>query len=79
MPDLLAELAIALRERLEIIADQSSRQDVPRHTERLQEVSERIEALEGQLPVSADPQLRHFLRRRSYSKALDLIQGKATS
>ena len=79
MQQVFNELAIALRERLEIIADESSRQDVGRHTARLQEISERIEALERQLPLSADPQLRHFLQRRSYSKALDLIQGTATS
>ncbi len=71
----LTELAAALRERLSIIADEQSRRDPERHTERLREVSERIEALEQSLPVETDPQLRHFLQRRSYTKALELIEA----
>jgi hypothetical protein len=71
----LAELADALRERLAIIADEESRRDQARHTERLRAVSERIEALEQTLPSAIDPQLRHFLQRRSYSKALELIES----
>jgi len=72
----LTELAQALRERLAIIADEESRRDLARHTERLQTVSERIEQLEHHLPPTIDPQLRHFLQRRSYSKALELIETK---
>ncbi len=71
----LADLATALRERLAIIADEESRRDVERHTQRLQQISERIEMLEQQLPAQVDPQLRHFLQRRSYSKALELLEG----
>jgi hypothetical protein len=69
----LTELAAALRERLTIIADQESRRDPAQHTERLREVSERIEEIERGLPPTIDPQLRHFLQRRSYDKALDLL------
>jgi len=69
----LNELAEALRDRLAIIADEQSRRDPDRHTARLREVSERIENLERQLPPMIDPQLRHFLQRRSYSKALELL------
>jgi hypothetical protein len=71
----LTELAAALRERLTIIADEESRRDPVRHTERLREVSERIEQIEQGLPPTIDPQLRHFLQRRSYDKALDLLAG----
>ena len=71
MPEPLAELADALRERLQIISDEESRRDVERHTKRLQQVSEKIEQLEQLLPATADPQLRHFLKRRSYTKALE--------
>jgi hypothetical protein len=71
----LAELTGALRERLAIIGDEASRRDPQRHTERLREVSEKIEALEKSLPTNADPQLRHFLQRRSYSKALELLSA----
>jgi hypothetical protein len=70
----LTELADALRERLAIIGDEKSRRDPERHTERLRLVSERIERLEQTLPAQIDPQLRHFLQRRSYSKALELLE-----
>jgi hypothetical protein len=70
---ILTELADALRERMEIVADEESRRDPVRHTERLREVSEKIERIEHQLPPTIDPQLQHFLQRRSYSKALELL------
>ena len=75
MQNILTDLEVALRERLAIIADEQSRQDPHRHTERLQAVSERIEQLEQQLPRTIDPELRHFLQRRSYSKALELLSN----
>jgi hypothetical protein len=73
MEKILSDLSQALRERLAIIADDESRRDPARHTERLREVSERIEQIERALPPTIDPQLRHFLQRRSYSKALELL------
>ena len=69
------ELTNALRERLTIIADEESRRDPDRHMARLQEVSNRIEMLEQHLSPMLDPQLRHYLQRRSYSKALEHIQS----
>jgi hypothetical protein len=74
MERILTDLVAALRERLTIIADEESRRDPDRHTERLQSVSERIEQLERKLPRTIDPELRHFLQRRSYSKALELLE-----
>jgi len=74
MDAFLTELAAALRERLALIADEESRRDPARHTERLREVSEKIERLERSLPPKIDPELRHFLQRRSYSKALELLE-----
>jgi hypothetical protein len=74
MEKITIDLAAALRERLTIIADEESRRNPTRHTERLQAVSERIEQLEQRLPSTIDPQLRHFLQRRSYSKALELLE-----
>jgi hypothetical protein len=71
----LADLAEALRQRLAIIGDEESRRDPDRHTERLREVSERIERIEQTLPAKLDPELRHFLQRRSYSKALELLEA----
>jgi hypothetical protein len=72
----LTELAVALRERLTIISDETSRRDPLQHTGRLREVSERIERLEQSLPPDIDPQLRHFLHRRSYTKALEMLESK---
>ena len=71
----LGELATALRERLTIIGDEESRRNADTHTARLQAVSERIEALEQRLSAEIDPQLRHFLQRRSYSKALEHLEA----
>ncbi len=70
----LTDLAAALRARLALISDEESRRDLDGHTARLREVSENIERLEQSLPPKIDPQLRHFLQRRSYSKALELLE-----
>ena len=75
MDETLTELAEALRERLAIIGDETSRRDPDRHNERLRQVSEKIERLEQALSPKIDPELRHFLQRRSYSKALELLEG----
>ncbi|MDQ2659509.1 MAG: hypothetical protein M3Y03_03735, partial [Verrucomicrobiota bacterium] len=77
MPEPYAELASALRERLALINDETSRREVDQHMARLQKVSERITHLEALLPAPIDPQLRHFLEKRSYSKALDYLEAKA--
>jgi len=71
----LADLAAALRERLAIIGDEQSRADPDRHTVRLREISDKIERVEQSLPPKIDPELRHFLQRRSYSKALELLES----
>ncbi|HJT81008.1 MAG TPA: hypothetical protein VJ719_07415 [Chthoniobacterales bacterium] len=68
-------LAAALRERLRIIADEESRRDSERHMGRLKIVSEKIEALQAALPLSTDPRLKHYLERRSYDKALALLES----
>jgi len=36
----------------------------------------RIDELAGQLPPAADPELRHFLQRKSYEKARLLLEGR---
>ncbi|MBA3882626.1 MAG: hypothetical protein H0X73_07895 [Chthoniobacterales bacterium] len=73
MDKLLSDLAAALRERLSVIEDAQSRQDPVAHMTRLRCASEKIEAIEDQLPRQIDPQLLHFLQRRSYSKALEYL------
>lgn len=35
----------------------------------------RIDELAGQLPRDADPELRHFLQRKSYQKAKRLLES----
>ena len=75
MHDLLGQLRETLRERLTIISDEESRRDAERHMARLQNVSDRIEALERQLPPTIDARLRHFLQQRSYSKALEHLEA----
>lgn len=71
---MLEELTEALRERLAIIGDEASRSDPSRHTQRLQEISDKIAQIEHRLPATIHPQLRHFLQRRSYSKALEFLE-----
>jgi hypothetical protein len=66
-------LAEALRQRLAIIADEKSRGDPQSHVERLREISERIEEISRALPRPMNPQLAHYLTRRSYDKALKLL------
>ena len=73
----IIDLATALRERLAIIGDDSSRRDPEAHTARLRAISEKIEKLEAALPKPIDPQLAHFLLRRSYDKALELLEANA--
>ena len=70
----VADLKEALRERLAIIHDKESRRDVNKHTERLRVVSEKIDKLAAALPRPIDPQLAHYLQRRSYEKALEFLE-----
>ena len=75
MESALADLAQALRERLEIIQDKQSRQNPDVHMARLRNVSERIEKLQAALPQRVDPRLAHYLQQRSYEKALEFIES----
>ena len=71
----VVDLREALRERLTIIHDEASRRDAETHTERLRVVSEKIDKLAAALPRQIDPQLAHYLQRRSYDKALEFIES----
>ena len=75
MQNALADLATALHQRREIIADHESRGDEQTHIARLAAISRKIEQLEAALPLPLDPQLAHFLQRRSYDKALEFIEN----
>jgi hypothetical protein len=75
MENVMVDLAAALRERLTIIADKKSRREPEAHIARLKGVSEQIEKLGAGLPRPVDPQLAHYLQRRSYDKALEFIES----
>jgi predicted component of type VI protein secretion system len=76
MDEYYATLADALRERLVVISDRQLREQNPTaHLARLKQASESIEQLKRNLPLSADPMLRHYLERMSLSKALEFVQN----
>ena len=76
MDEYYVTLAEALRDRLEVIADrQLGEQNPTAQLARLREASERIEQLKKNLPLNADPMLKHYLDRMSLSKALELVQN----
>jgi hypothetical protein len=69
------ELATALRHRLAVIADNELYEDDPAgHMDELKRASERITALQRELPPPVEPELAHFLARCSYTKALALLE-----
>ena len=69
------QLADALRERLAVIGDRELRErDPAAHLEKLKSASDRIAHLQSQLPPDTHPQLRHFLERCSYDKALAMLE-----
>jgi hypothetical protein len=75
MENAVVALRDALRERLAIIRDEQSRRDETKHIARLRAVSEKIEQLQTAVPQPVDPQLAHYLQRRSYDKALEFLEN----
>ncbi len=68
------DLSNVLKKRLAIISDRAAYQNDPQgHLVRLQAVSEQIQILQGRLPLENHPQLKHYLERCSYDKALAYI------
>ena len=76
MENVARDLASALRERLALIRDEESRRDEAKHIERLREISEKIDKLQAALPEPIDPRLAHYLKRKSYDKALEYLEGR---
>jgi hypothetical protein len=71
------ELATALRHRLAVIADNELYEQNPAgHIEELKRASEKITALQRELPSPVEPELAHFLARCSYAKALAFLEQK---
>ena len=77
MENALVDLRDALRERLAIIRDEESRRDAQAHMARLSAVSEKIDKLAAAVPRPLDPQLAHYLQRRSFDKALEFLEARA--
>ena len=76
MEEYYVTLAEALQERLDVISDRHLREQNPTaQLARLRQASERIEQLKKNLPVNADPMLKHYLDRTSLSKALEFVQN----
>jgi hypothetical protein len=67
------ELLEALREL--DTAVRSLRTGSPRPN--LQPLFQKIDSLAAALPPSADPQLRHYLQKKSYEKAIYFLEGRA--
>ncbi len=70
------ELAAALRARLQIISDETSRRNPGEHMARLRGISDRIESLAAGLPHPPPPPPAHFLDRPSYPTARDFLEGR---
>ena len=77
MTEAYSELRDALRERLGIVADHGLRQRDPEaHLERLKSAAARLDQAIARLPNQCDADLRHYLARQSYVKALAWLERR---
>jgi Mg-chelatase subunit ChlI len=77
MTDVMAELREALQRRIDVVADRALYESDPAaHLEKLKAASFAVDRLAAQLPPGTDPQLRHFLERQSYLKAIDWLKAR---
>jgi hypothetical protein len=77
MTEAYSELRDALRERLGIVADHELRERDPKtHLERLKSAAARLEQAIARLPNQCDADLRHYLARQSYVKALAWLESR---
>jgi hypothetical protein len=75
-----AELRDALQERLGVIGDHELRaRDPDAHLERLKAAASRLDAVVARVRPDCDAQLRHFLDRQSYVKALAWLEQASAS
>ena len=63
----------SLAEALEALLRAISAPDGP--PDELRDAIREVERLAGRLKPTDPPELRHFLQRRSYTKALDYLRG----
>ena len=77
MTTVFSELRGALQERLSVVADHELRDRDPQaHLERLKSAASRLDAAIARLPAQCDPDLRHYLARQSYLKALAWLESQ---
>ena len=77
MNEAFSDLRGALGERLRIVADHELRDRDPRaHLDQLKVAASRLEAAIARLPAQCDPELRHFLQKQSYVKALAWLESQ---
>lgn len=66
----------AVKRRLGVVADAALRErDPAAHLEALKKAAASLDALVAALPADADPMIRHYLERQSYTKALDWLEA----
>jgi hypothetical protein len=67
----------ALRRRLDVVGDRAFyERDPAGHLDALVAASTEVDRIAGELGAGTDPQLRHFLERQSYVKALAWLDGQ---
>ena len=70
------KLLTAVQARLDTVADHAFRDRDPQaHLAALKAAAATLDAEVANLPSSADPMLRHYLERQSYTKALDWLKA----
>lgn len=73
--DFLQQARDALTELMQVIGDTEARQrDAAAHAVRLSAKMKRVSELQSQVGEGAPPMLKHYLERRSYAKALALLE-----
>ena len=73
--ELHKKLLSAVQARIDTVADHAFRDRDPQaHLAALKAIAATLDAEIAKLPSSADPMLRHYLERQSYTKALDWLK-----
>lgn len=66
----------AVKRRLDVVADAALRTSDPAaHLVALKNAAADLDGLVEALPADADPMIRHYLERQSYTKALDWLES----
>jgi hypothetical protein len=74
-----SELTDALRQRLSVVADHELRfRDPQAHLTQLKAAAARLDAAIARLPPQCAPELRHYLSRQSYLKALAWLESQSS-